>query len=372
MVPPITLLPVCEASDTLSTLAEMLATSEISLLPVTEGDEALAQIRQLAPDLILLDESQLGLAASVDNIPLLLMTANASPEFLGQQTVKGITDFIFTPLNPALLSNRLQQQVKLIESQRQAKSHNRQTLKLRELGELIGLVSHEVASPLGNVNTAVSFLLESSERIQAKFNDQKLAANDLEKFLKQTTKALSMCIKNAANAGGIISSFRNVATNQCMDKVTQFYLHRYIDDIVLTLKSKLKKLPHEIHVVVSEGVDMTADAGAFSQLISGLISKSIKHGFDNNVPGKIIINAAVENRDGIDHIVLNFIDNGKGMTAEALDSVLDNAKPSSTDALSTAMLKRVVEVQLNGTMAVESNEEKGVHYTIVMPQHTRQ
>lgn len=365
---PITLLPLISDAQVLDTITACATTIGYSVLPAMDPSQAAPQLDELNPDLLLLDSPAQELAEQTNQRPSLLLTENTDPAYLYQQVQNGFDDFLFLPLNQAWLNSRLQQQFSRIEGQRFTARFKRQTLKLRELGELVGLISHEVASPLGNVNTAVSFLLESSERIRTSFDEKTLAANDLDKFLKQMHKALSMCVKNSDNAGGIISSFRSVATNQCLEQIQQFYLHRYIDEIILSLKSKLKKLPHEIHVVISEAVDMVSDAGAFAQVISALINKSISYGFDDNVPGQIIINGGMEERDGVKTIVLNFIDNGKGMDQQTLDELLDNDREGLGHSLTTAMLKKIVEEQLGGTMEVQSTQDKGTHFTLIMPQ----
>lgn len=363
-----TLLPVCEPSAQLDNLKAIAGDLGFEILSCGKSDEVLAEIADSKPDMVVLDQSTLALSSDIKDAQVILLTGNNDEKFIAEQLKQGVDEFLFTPIKPALACHQLKQQQQLQQARRQQQHQERQTLKLRELGDLVGLISHEVASPLGNVNTAVSFLLESSQRIRSSFDQQKLAANDLDKFLKQMDKALNMCIKNSANAGGIISSFRSVATNQCLEKIQQFYLHRYIDEIVLSLKSKLKKLPHEIHVVVCEAIDMTSDAGAFSQVINGLINKAIRHAFDDNDPGQIIINARVEPQEGVECVVLDFIDNGKGIASDAMETLLDNNRQGSGSELTTAMLKQIVELQLQGKMQVESSDGKGAHFTITMPQ----
>lgn len=364
----LTLLPVSDVQQDLTVIIEAANALGFEVLPTATVEDAEQKVTQLSPDLIVLDNPNNALVSLPAAVSTVLLTCDNSPEFLGKQIDKGISDFIFTPINASLLRHTLAQQKQMIEQSDLQQRFDRQTLKLHEMGELVGLISHEVASPIGNVNTAVSFLLESSQKVHAAFDEKILAANDLERFLKQTNKALSMSIKNADNAGGIISSFRSVATSQCIEKVGQFYVHRFIDEIVLTLKSKLKKLPHDIHVVVNESIDLVSDPGAFSQVINGLINKSITHGFDDNDPGLIIINAALEKRDEVSTLVLNYIDNGCGLTSEQVESILIDDKASTSNSLTTAMLKKIVEQQLLGTMEVESTEGSGLHYTVTIPQ----
>jgi signal transduction histidine kinase len=321
-------------------------------------------------DLIVIDETLLELLPKPNTIPALLITQSHDSGQMSQWLELGISDFILKPLQPAWIVNQIKQQLAHITLNKQM---TRQTLKLNELGELVSLVSHEVASPLGNVNTAVSFLLESSETIKENLDNKTLGANDLERFLKQLQRALGMCVKNGSNAGGIINSFRTVATNQCTDKLGQFYLHRYLDDVVLTLKSKLKKLPHEIHIVITESLEMTSYPGAFSQVINSLINKSIIHAFDNNVAGQIIINAAEQTDDsGRQYIVIDYIDNGKGMDEQTLAALwckkhADNTM-QTTKGLSTVMLRHIVEEQLQGSIKISSTVGQGTQVTLNLPQ----
>jgi signal transduction histidine kinase len=364
-----TLLLVSDNDQHTSLLKGLLSELDVKIVACSPGDQVESNLQQHQPKLVLVAESAMAQLADISDFPVLLLTKGGDSVALGEFIDAGVADFIFTPLNKSQALQVVTRQLALIDSEATRQRFIRQTLKYQELGELVGLVSHEVASPLGNVNTAVSFLLESSEKIKANFDDKKLAAPDLERFLKQTHKALTMCVKNGSNAGGIISSFRTVAINQCMEKLNQFYLHRYLDDIVLTLKSKMKKLPHEIHIVIGESVEMTSYSGAFSQVINGLINKSIVHGFDDRVAGKIIINAAVQTGDSDgDKVVINYIDNGKGMDETTLKGLLSKQTDNPNNGLTTAMLKQIVEEQMQGTMQVSSSEDEGIHCTLVLPQ----
>ncbi|MCJ8273950.1 MAG: ATP-binding protein [Psychrosphaera sp.] len=364
-----TLLFVSDNDQHTNLLKGMLSELDVRIVACSPSGQIAAHLQQHQPSLVLLAESGMAQLADISDFPVLLLTKGGDSVTLGEFIDRGVADFIFTGLQKSQVLQVVTRQLALIEGEETRQRFIRQTLKLEELGELVGLVSHEVASPLGNVSTAVSFLLESGEKIRASFDEKKLASNDLERFLKHSHKALTMCVKNGSNAGSIISSFRTVASNQCMENLNQFYLHRYLDDIVLTLKSKMKKLPHEIHIVIGESVEMTSYSGVFSQVITGLINKSIVHAFDNNIAGKIIINAAVQTGDSDgDKVVLNYIDNGNGMDQATLEGLLLKRSDITNNGLTTAMLKCIVEEQMQGTMQVSSSEGEGIHCTLVLPQ----
>ncbi len=344
------------------------------------------------PDLVLVDDAFCDQASStaLDSLKASVLASNPNILLLSSLTdtsdidrlialfpTDNSIDIISKPLHQTLLFNRIKTQLALIKNTRTEQKLFRLQLKMQEMGELVGLVGHEVASPIGNINTAVSFLLESTEQVREHFDEKKLAAEEMDRFLQRLHKALSMCTKNCGNAGAIINSFRNVASHQCFKKLSPFYLHRYIDDIVLTLKSKLKKLPHEIHIVVGESIELTSYPGALSQVISSLINKSVTHGFDDKIPGTIIISSAESvDEAGRNKVTINYIDDGKGMNDQQqadifclqnIDSALhSSAKPRQY--LTTAMLKCIVEEQLQGTMQVSSNPGSGIHYTLELPK----
>lgn len=377
------------ASDTATDIDIIKAAAsglKIDLAVLSANDFSIEQVIQAQPDLLLLDEAILTgdtqptlklfktMTAS-RHISILMLTTSNNPVQLNTLIDQGAADWLNTPLHQPLVRKRLQQQMAELARSETEQSLIRQQLKMRELGELVGLVGHEVASPIGNINTAVSFLLESTENMRAQFDEKTMASADLDKFLKRLHKALSMCTKNCANAGSIINSYRTVAGNQCLEPMKQFYLHRYLDDIVLTLKSTLKKLPHEIHIVVGESIEMTSFPGVFSQVITDLLKKSIKHGFDNKIPGTIIINAAeAKDSQGNDRVIINYIDDGKGVSQEKqaelfVADATDNKSVANRNTLTMAMLRIIVEEQLQGTMDIDSNASKGVHFILDLPRN---
>ncbi|MFT4926090.1 MAG: signal transduction histidine kinase [Phenylobacterium sp.] len=387
------LLIISDTAADIATIATCLVdqTVELMTLPGTEFSPEL--IAQSDPDLLILDESTvdtsiqaaLGRLKSTSvsqHIPVLVLTDNPHISQLNQLITLGGADWLNKPLHQPLLCKRIEQQMAIYNQNALAPDLLRQQLKMLELGHLVSLVGHEVASPIGNINTAVSFLFEATEKMRETFDEKKLASQDLDKYLKQMHRALGMCTKNCANAASIITSYRTVAGNQCLEPLKQFYLHRYLDDIVLTLKSTLKKLPHDIHIVIGESIEMTSFPGVFSQVMTGLIKKSLKYGFDDKVSGTIIISTAEAVDDnGQNRVIVNYIDDGKGLTAVQLDNLFNintiNETPQHQPepnqktkvSLTTAMLRDIVQDQLEGTLTVQSNEGQGVHVILDLPRN---
>lgn len=354
------------ADDSVKTLAERLKLEWVS------DDLSLQEVNQIhQPQLILLAKDNYNQPVDASLPPVVLLCSACDNQQLVDYYQLGVKEVVFTPVIEPLLMRAIGQQIELAQYHLVSNECQLHKTKLLELGELVGLVSHEIASPLGNINTAVSFLLESSGVVQDSYKSKRLAASELERFLLRMNRALTMSVKNGSNASGIISSFRSVATNQCFEKLNQFYLHRYIDDVILSLKSKLKKLSHEIHVVIGESVEMVSYSGVIAQVMMALIDKSINHGFDDKVPGKIIISAIVKaNDEGQERVMLNYMDDGSGIPEQTYEQLFSepNERFAERDTLSMTMIKYLVEQKLKGTMTVASVSGEGVSVTLDLPQ----
>jgi signal transduction histidine kinase len=362
----------CQSNDHTALINEVLRPLSAELIEGVDDLSVAEQVRRHKPNLLLLTADFLPDVVDIMMPPMVVISDTHDGDTLAKYVSLGASDFVFLPLQSTLLRQRFEQQLMLADAHHIRREWQLNSLKLKDLGELIGLISHEIASPLGNINTAVSFLLESSGVIRGSYETKELAAADLERFLVRLNRALTMSVKNGNNASGIISSFRNVATNQCLEKLNHFYLHRYIDDVILTLKSKLKKLPHEIHVVIGESVEMVSYSGVIAQVITALINKSISYGFDDKIEGKIIISALVKTDDsGVERVLLNYMDDGCGMPESAYANLFKatNQDESFEDSngLSMTMLKYLVEDKLQGTLTVTSVVDEGISCTLDLP-----
>ena len=94
---------------------------------------------------------------------------------------------------------------------------------------------------------------------------------------------------NLEKTAKLVSSFKQVAVDQSSDDKREFYLHEYIDEILLSLNNITKKTKISIEVHCDETLKIHGYPGAISQIFTNLIINTITHAYEKNQMGKIDI-----------------------------------------------------------------------------------
>jgi signal transduction histidine kinase len=109
------------------------------------------------------------------SLPILFLTSNQHPEDVAQGLAAGANDYVFKPFNPVELSARVQALVRWQHLRQQAQQEEveahaltqRTLVEARERADferqLIGIVSHDLRTPLSAITLAASVLLKRDE-----------------------------------------------------------------------------------------------------------------------------------------------------------------------------------------------------------------
>ena len=101
--------------------------------------------------------------------------------------------------------------------------------------------------------------------------------------------------------------------------------------------------------------------------MSNLILNSLFHAYQENEQGKIIIDAKKEG----EHIIIDFKDNGRGMTAEeqskAFDPFYTTKRGQGGSGLGLHLVFNLVTSALDGNIQLASSPDTGTHFHIELP-----
>ena len=239
--------------------------------------------------------------------------------------------------------------------------------KLASLGALVAGIAHEVNTPLGICVTAVSHLEEETEQVRIRFAAKQLTESDLQDYFASAGEILRILINNTQRASGLIRSFKQVAVDQSSDDVREVALAEYIEETLKSLRPKFKGTRHAMSVDCDPGLRIRSVPGALSQIFTNLVINSIMHGFEHIEEGQIRI--SVRRNDAM--LVIDYLDNGCGMTADTLKHLFDpfytTKRGQGGSGLGANIVYNLVTTKLGGTIAVDSAPGLGLHYTIRLP-----
>ncbi|MGE4295107.1 MAG: sensor histidine kinase [Campylobacterales bacterium] len=254
-----------------------------------------------------------------------------------------------------------------LEDLRSATDQLVQTEKLAALGSLVAGMAHEVNTPLGIGVTAVSHLDEANRALRAQFEQGAMKKTDLERFLQTCSETVGIIFTNLNRAADLIQSFKKIAVDQSHESRHRFNMAEYLREIVVSLTPHLKKRPIQVEIDCPENISADTYAGAFSQVVTNLVTNSLAHAYDNDQRG--VIKMSVTQRG--DRLQLLYRDDGKGIAPEHLPKIFDpfftTKRGQGGSGLGLNIIYNIVTKTLGGNIRAESEPGKGVLFTVDFP-----
>ncbi|MCW8832075.1 MAG: YfiR/HmsC family protein [Colwellia sp.] len=248
-----------------------------------------------------------------------------------------------------------------------------QSEKMASLGKLIAGVAHEINTPLGIAVTSTSLIQENTEEIAKKLNNKTLSQRQLQSFINIVSESSVISNKGLERVIQLMHNFKEVAADQIVEEMRKINLADYIDEVMTTLASELKK--NKIAYQYKGECDLAINTipGALAQVVTNLVNNSIRHGFDtdncqDSLGNRITISLEQNSHD---EVCLTYQDNGKGMDEKTLLQVFDpfftTKRNKGGTGLGMNIVFNIVEQKLNGHIEMQSSLGEGVICTITLP-----
>jgi signal transduction histidine kinase len=243
-----------------------------------------------------------------------------------------------------------------------------QNEKMASLGDMVAGVAHEINTPIGLGVTASTMMLDRLSDMRKAYEDQTLKASSLIKFMDEGEENLNIIYRNLNRAAELISSFKQVAVDQSSENNRVFSFAKLMDEILMSMRPKLKKVKHKINVNCADNLIVESKAGPINQIINNLIMNSIIHGFEDVDEGQIDIH--IEFVDDT-KVSIEFKDNGKGIPENFLKRIFDpfvtTKRGQGGSGLGMHLVYNLVTQALNGSISLVSEQGHGVQFRILFP-----
>lgn len=260
---------------------------------------------------------------------------------------------------------------KTVDDLKQAQDRLVQSEKMAALGGLVAGITHEVNTPVGIGVTATSFLAEKITALEQAYNDKTLSPKVLEHFIEEAKQGSELLQSNLVRASELIASFKQIAVDQTSEAIRTINLAEYLHEIIRSLQPNFKKTRHQIEVNCPDNIMLNCPAGAISQIFTNLLMNSLIHGFEDMQEGVIRITVLDEDNN----VDIKYSDNGKGLEPEQLDKLFHPFFTTKRDqggsGLGTHITYNLVRQTLEGSIQVNSEPGKGLHYHICFPKNLK-
>ncbi len=261
-------------------------------------------------------------------------------------------------------TKELRESVERLES---AQNQLIQSEKMAALGDLVAGVAHEINTPIGISVTSISYMEEKLKEVVEKVESGKLRKSDLDKFIGIAEEATKSSMVNLHRAAELIGNFKQVAVDQTSGQKRKINFHEYLDEILLSLRSKYKRTQHKITITCPDDLVLNTWPGAFMQIFSNLIINSLLHGFDGVEAGHIAIRAEVTD----ENLVLHYSDDGNGMSEENVSKIFEpfftTRRGSGGTGLGMNIVYSLVTSRLGGSITCTSRPGQGTAFIISLP-----
>ena len=370
---------------------------------VENGEDALkSAFSDQPPDLILLDIMMPGMDGytvckrlradpSTKDTPIIFLSANTKVEDITKGFELGAVDYITKPFQKAevkarvrthlalkqmreemqdknfLLKNQVDEIKEKTERLDQSRKRLVQSEKMASLGQLVAGVAHEINTPVGIGITVSSHLIDQTREIIAAFDKNKMTKSALTQYFGKTLETSELIFTHLVQAGDLVRSFKMISADQTVHERRSFMLKTYLDDIIVSLRPKLKKELHQVTVNCREDIEINSYPGALAQIITNLIINSLLHAYSEGEKGNIRINASTEGTD----VILEYGDDGKGISSENIDKIFDpfftTKRGKGGTGLGLHIIYNTVTEILKGSITCESTLGKGTRFSIKLP-----
>jgi signal transduction histidine kinase len=238
--------------------------------------------------------------------------------------------------------------------------------KLAALGSMVGGISHEINTPIGNTITGVSLLRNEIRGLKKAMEDGQLTRSAMGSFIDLSAEAVDSAERNLEVARNLVANFKKIAADLYYDSPVKQNIREEIDIILGTMQNSLKKRPElKFDIRGDEELNLPLYPGVLWHILTNLINNSLIHGIPVGA-GTISIGFSLEGS----RLILHYSDEGTGMDAETLKHHYEPFFTTRRGQGGTGLGMNIVYnilLKIGATISAESRPGEGVKYRISFP-----
>jgi C4-dicarboxylate-specific signal transduction histidine kinase len=239
--------------------------------------------------------------------------------------------------------------------------------KMSTIGNLVAGIAHEINTPLGVSITLSSHIESNLIKYKKLYDNDEMTYEDLDEYFDTASKSINMIMFNLRRVSNLVKSFKRISVDQSIQNKRLFNVKEYIDDVLLSLNSTLKKTKHSVIFNCDDNIKINSYPDAFFQIITNLVNNSLMHAFKDTDRGEIRID--IERKEN--KLMIIYKDNGIGIKRNELDKIFEpfytTKRNKGGTGLGLNIVNNIVNQKLKGKIICHSEYSKGTTFKIIVP-----
>jgi len=174
----------------------------------------------------------------------------------------------------------------------------------------------------------------------------------------------SIISSNLDHTADLVRGFKQVAVDQSSEEKRIFALAPYLKDVVLSLRSKPKRLKHNTSIVGDQTIEVESYPGAFSQIATNFIMNSIMHAYEDEDEGRMVFEIHLDERE----VTVEYPDDDQRIPEENLTKIFEpfftTKRGDGGSKLGMHIVYNLVTQKLGGSINCESTVGTETKFTL--------
>jgi signal transduction histidine kinase len=360
------ILIVDDVAENLQILRARLRLKGYLVREAKSGLEALLDVEQHVPDLILLDVQmpemdgfevcrRLKEQEFSRNIPIIFITGRGDTDDLVLGFKAGAVDYVIKPFNSAELMTRVQTHLELKFARDILKQKNAELEKLnREKSEFLGIAAHDLKNPLATVRWLTDLLKTGTLPQEKSLDTLDKITLSVERMFRLVKNLLDV---NAVEEASIDTPLENVnLVFSIADVLTDYEEQAEQKGIKISFQN------------TATNATVCINAEILGQIIDNLISNALKY---SPLGGQVFVRVASDVPEKPEMVSFSVQDEGEGISEDEQHKLFAkfttlSAKPTANEhssGLGLFIVKKLTDAA-GGTVSCQSAKGKGATFTV--------
>lgn len=233
-------------------------------------------------------------------------------------------------------------------------------------------VAHEINTPVGIAVSSASYLSDRTEAAQALVQAGRFDVAAQQSYLRDARESARLLLSNARRMAQLVLNFKQLAVDRIIEARQPFDLKEHLKEVIRDLQPKLGESRVEVSIDVASSIQMDSYPVALAQVVTNLAINSLQHAYEPGGQGKIVIQAALSDDD---EIRIEYCDDGRGiepaLQGQVFEPFFTTRRLIGGSGLGLYIVNQIVTRQLDGSIVLVSNVERGVRFVIHFPRVAR-